>query len=71
MNSSPWLKSAEAAKYARCGVKALYREVAAGRLRAARLGGRRALLFKAEWVDAWLEGSAEPVETSPALRRVR
>jgi hypothetical protein len=29
---------------------------------AARIGGRRDLRFRADWIDAWLEQSAAPVE---------
>jgi excisionase family DNA binding protein len=52
--ASPWLTVGEAADRARCGVKTIYREVHAQRLRAARIGGRRELRFLGEWVDAWL-----------------
>jgi hypothetical protein len=38
---SPWIDVTEAARRARCGVKLLYREIRAGRLQAARVGGRR------------------------------
>jgi excisionase family DNA binding protein len=55
---SPWLTVAEAAQRARCGVKTVYREVRADRLRAARIGGRRELRLRPEWVDAWLEQTA-------------
>ena len=53
-----WLTVREAATRARCGVKTVYREVVARRLRAARVGGRRALRFRPEWVDVWIELSA-------------
>lgn len=53
-HESPWLTVQEAAARARCGPKTIYREVRAGKLRAAHLGGRRELRFLAEWVDAWL-----------------
>lgn len=53
-----WLTVREAAARARCGVKTVYREVVAGRLRAARVGGRRALRFRPEWIDLWIEVSA-------------
>jgi excisionase family DNA binding protein len=58
---SPWLTVAEAAQRARCGVKTVYREVQAGRLRAARIGGRRELRLRPEWVDAWLEQASAAV----------
>ena len=51
---SPWLTVREAAARARCGAKLIYREVRAGRLRAARVGGRRELRFLVAWVDEWL-----------------
>jgi excisionase family DNA binding protein len=51
---SPWLTVSDAAERARCGTKLIYREVAAGRLKAARLGGRRELRLLPEWVDQWL-----------------
>ena len=55
---SPWLTVAEAADRARCGVKTIYREVRAGRLKAARIGGRRELRLLSEWIDEWLLQSA-------------
>jgi len=55
-----WLTVHDAALRARCGDRLIYREVAAGRLRGVRVGGRRSLRFRAEWIDEWLEagGSA-------------
>jgi excisionase family DNA binding protein len=53
-----WITAKEAATYARVGLKLIYREVDAGRLRAARVGGRRSIRLKAEWISAWLEASA-------------
>ena len=52
---SPWLTVKEAAERARCGTKTIYREVKAHRLKAAKVGGRRELRFRPEWIDAWLE----------------
>jgi excisionase family DNA binding protein len=60
--STPWLTVGEAAGRARCGVKLIYREVRARRLRAARVGGRRELRLRAEWVDEWLLKASTPVE---------
>jgi excisionase family DNA binding protein len=55
--ATPWIDVNEAARRARCGVKLLYREVRAGRLQAARVGGRRELRLLAEWVDDWLRAT--------------
>jgi excisionase family DNA binding protein len=52
---TPWLTVREAAGRAKCGVKTVYREVRAGRLRAARIGGRRELRLRPEWIDEWLD----------------
>lgn len=60
--SGPWLTAQEAAARALVGVNLIYREVAAGRLRAARVGGRRDLRFRTEWIDQWLDATATPVE---------
>jgi excisionase family DNA binding protein len=53
-----WLTIREAAAYSRCGVKTLYRAVHRGELRAARIGGRRKLVLRTVWLDAYLEASA-------------
>jgi excisionase family DNA binding protein len=60
--TSPWLTAAEAAAHIKAGTKLLYREVHANRLRAARIGGRRELRFRAEWLDVWLEQTSTPIE---------
>ena len=60
-----WLTVEQAALRAQVGVKTVYREVRAGRLRAARIGGRRELRFLAEWVDAWLMAASTPIEVRP------
>ena len=66
--ATPWLTVVEAADRARCGPKLIYREVAAGRLRAARVGGRRELRLLTEWVDEWLLGNSTYVEVVPGAR---
>jgi excisionase family DNA binding protein len=67
--SSPWLTAGEAAARARCGPKTIYREVSAGRLRAARVGGRRELRLLPEWVDEWLTRQSSPVDASATIAR--
>lgn len=60
--ATPWITVHEASKRARCGIKLIYREVRAGRLKAVRVGGRRELRLRADWIDAWLnrDSLAEP-----------
>lgn len=65
---SPWLNLREAARRAKRGPRFLAREVRAGRLRGAVIGGRRELFFRAEWVDEFLEAQATPI-LMPARRR--
>ena len=59
---SPWLTVDEARTVAKVGSKTIYREIRAGRLRAARIGGRRDIRVHRDWLSAWLEASAAPVE---------
>ena len=59
---SSWLVVKESAARGRCGPKTIYREIRAGRLRAARVGGRREYRLRPEWVDEWLERSSMPIE---------
>lgn len=53
-----WLTTSLAAARASVSAATLKR----GRLRAARVGGRRCLRFRPEWVDAWLEGENHGAE---------
>ena len=59
--TTPWLNVREAAARAKCGERSIYNAVAARKLRAARLGGRRELRFLAEFIDAWLLATTTPV----------
>jgi excisionase family DNA binding protein len=60
--SSPWLLASEAATYLRTSLKTIYREARAGRLRHARVGGRRELRFRKQWLDEFLDATATPLE---------
>jgi len=60
--TSPWLRvKTEGAAYAKRGPRFLMREIKAGRLRAARVGGRGEYLTTRQWIDAWFENLATPV----------
>ena len=68
-----WMKAQKAADYAG-GVspKILYSAVRAGKLRAAKIGAGRNLLFCEAFIDQWLQRSAgEPVETLATQRAMR
>jgi excisionase family DNA binding protein len=54
-----WLTVKEAAAYSKCATKTLYRAIQQGGLKAARVGGRRKIVLRREWIDAYLEASAE------------
>jgi excisionase family DNA binding protein len=60
-----WLTVKQAAAVAQCGMKTIYREVRAGRLRAARIGARRDLRIHRDWVNEWLVNASTPVAVVP------
>jgi excisionase family DNA binding protein len=69
-----WLRLDEAAKITQVSTATLRREINRGRLRHARVGGRRAIRLRPEWLDLWLEQTTTPIEvglpnTRPALDR--
>lgn len=66
---SPWLTVNEASKYARAGRKFLYAAIDSGRLRAAAVDGRRKILLRREWLDAWIEASTRIVDIKPKGQR--
>ena len=65
MTEETWRTVAEAAQHVRCGKRTIYLAVQQGKLRAARLGGRRELRFLTEWIDAWLLASSTPEIVHP------
>jgi hypothetical protein len=65
---SPWMNAQQAADYVRRGRRFVLREIGAGKLQAARIGGRGEILTRREWCDAWVEAQAVPVLV-PARRR--
>jgi excisionase family DNA binding protein len=59
-----WLTVAEGAEYAGISRDTVYTACERGELRHARIGGRRAIRLKTEWIDAWLERHAQGAQES-------
>ena len=53
-----WLTVAEGAEYSGVSRDTIYTACERGEIRHARIGGRRAIRLKPEWIDAWLERHA-------------
>ena len=66
--TSPWMAPPTGAEYAHTSVKTIYRACESGQLRHARVGGRRSIRLRAEWIDQWLEATAQPVETKTPVQ---
>lgn len=58
----PWLTLEESAAEVRLHPATLRRELKAGRLRHARVGGRKSIRIRRSWLNAWLEASSTPIE---------
>ena len=50
-----WLTVTEGAEHAGVSRDTIYTACERGELRHARIGGRRSIRMKGEWIDAWLE----------------
>ena len=53
-----WLTVGEAADHARVSRDTIYTACERGELQHVRIGGRRAIRLRKEWIDAWLEHHA-------------
>ena len=62
---SPWLNSRQAAQYLGRGRRFVLREIHAGRLRAARIGGRGEILTNTRWLDEWVTAQTQPIIVVP------
>jgi excisionase family DNA binding protein len=56
-----WLTLEQGAARVRLHVATLRREIQSGRLRHARVGGRKAIRLRPEWLDAWPEADSTPI----------
>lgn len=61
-----WLTLAQAAEYAQVHPITLGRECRAGKLKFARVGGRKNMRLRRSWVDRWLEVTATDGQGGPA-----
>ena len=50
-----WMNVSEGAEYANVSRDTIYTAVERGELRHVRIGGRRSIRLKREWIDEWLE----------------
>jgi excisionase family DNA binding protein len=57
-----WLTVAEGAEYAGVSRDTIYTACERGELHHARIGGRRSIRIKAQWIDGWLERHARGAE---------
>ena len=64
-----WLTVAESAEYAGVSRDTIYTACERGELHHARIGGRRSIRVKAQWIDAWLERHARGVEHAGTSER--
>ena len=64
-----WLTVAESAEYAGVSRDTIYTACERSELHHARIGGRRSIRVKAQWIDAWLERHARGAEHFGASER--
>ena len=58
----PWLTTTQAGDEVHVHEATIRRECKAGRLRHAKVGGRKNIRIRRSWLAAWLESSSTPVE---------
>lgn len=63
MTDKQWLTVVEAAVYAGLCRDTIYTACEAGALRHVRVGGRRAIRLRPDWIDEWLERHTRQVTT--------
>lgn len=68
MSAKPWLTVAEGAAYAGLCRDTIYTACERGELQHVRVGGRRAIRLRADWIDAWLERHTQGIAQRSAPR---
>ena len=58
----PWLTLQQSSVIVQTHEATLRREIRGGRLRHARIGGRKSIRIRRSWLDAWLEQTTTPIE---------
>jgi excisionase family DNA binding protein len=58
METKTWLTVREGAEHAGVSKDTVYTACERGELHHVRIGGRRSIRLRAEWIDAWLERHA-------------
>jgi hypothetical protein len=66
-SESPWMNASEAGRYVKRGRRFVLKEISAGRLQGARIGGRGEN-SRREWLDIWVEAQSKPVLVQPRKR---
>jgi len=61
-NGTTWARLSDEAQRVQLHIQTLRRACRTGKLRHARVGGRRSIRLKPEWTDAWLLEESTPVE---------
>jgi excisionase family DNA binding protein len=60
----PWYNLKDGASYANVSPATMRREIKLGRLRHARVCGRKSIRLRPEWIDEWLEGTVASAKVS-------
>lgn len=64
-----WLNVADAAEYAGVSRDTIYTAVERGEMRHVRIGGRRSIRLRAEWIDEWFGRHTRVEHTGTAKGR--
>lgn len=67
IGTKTWLTVGDGAEHARVSRDTIYTACERGELQHVRIGGRRAIRLRTEWIDAWLEHHAAAVTSGAAV----